>query len=37
MAAFMSVVLPMPFLPRRATASPSRTSRDTPKRIGVAP
>src|SRR5439155_2549008 len=34
---FMSVVLPMPFLPRSATASPGRTSSDTPKRIGVAP
>src|SRR6266487_896404 len=37
MAVFMSVLLPIPFLPRRATASPSCTSRDTPKRIGVAP
>jgi hypothetical protein len=37
MIVFMSVVLPMPLRPRRATASPCRTSSDTPKRIGVAP
>ena len=37
MAAFISVVLPMPFLPRSATASPCRTSSETPKRMGVAP
>jgi len=37
MAVFMRVVLPMPFLPSSATASPSRTSSETPKRIGVAP
>ncbi len=37
MAVFISVVLPMPFLPRRATASPAWTSSDTPNRIGVAP
>jgi len=37
MAVFISVVLPMPFLPRSATASPARTSSATPKRIGVAP
>ena len=37
MAVFMSVVLPMPFLPSSATASPCRTSSETPKRIGVAP
>ena len=36
-AVFMSVVFPMPFLPRSATASPSATSSDTPKRMGVAP
>ena len=37
MAVFISVVLPIPFLPSSATASPARTSSDTPKRIGVAP
>ena len=35
--AFINVDLPMPFLPRRATASPCCTSSETPKRIGVAP
>ena len=37
MAAFISVVLPMPFLPRSATASPACTSSETPNRMGVAP
>src|SRR5262249_13248493 len=37
MAVFISVVLPMPFLPSSATASPLRTSSDTPNKIGVAP
>src|SRR5205807_2196660 len=36
-AVFIRVVLPMPLRPRSATASPARTSSETPKRIGVAP
>src|SRR5207253_1074729 len=34
---FIKVVLPMPLRPRSATASPARTSSETPKRMGVAP
>src|SRR6266446_546591 len=34
---FIRVVLPMPLRPSSATASPARTSSETPKRIGVAP
>jgi hypothetical protein len=37
MAAFISVLLPMPFLPSSATASPCRTSSVMPKRMGVLP
>src|SRR5439155_12741263 len=37
MIVLSSVVLPMPLRPSRATASPARTSSETPKRIGVAP